>query len=240
MKTPKSFIPEKDLKKNIDRLLSEEYYLSKKYSVYNSLGIEKKIDKNEIFSFDGSLERLKKDNYERHLRPWEYFGFMADYLEGKLKEDLYDLASNMLKEEGEWLSMAMKRTGNNLTCYVDPKNILWDDNEQKYFTKGALEYEYKEEFDITGIPSWAWASLKQFPDDFIKFLYGRAFESLPKRMQENSQVYLPKKGALGPVGYCSVQKFSIISIGVYLYPFSYLYHDKASRGIITKPYKESS
>lgn len=242
MKLPKTFVPEKDLKKKVSQLLSKEYCFSKNYLVFNDIGIEPQINKT-LLTFDKSLERLKKEGYERHLRPWEYFNLVTGRLEGKLPENLDNLAKEMLNGEGEWLSLTMKRRGNKLSCYVDPKNLVWDEKKKEYFTCGNLEYNYKEEFDIRGVPPRQWICLKQFPDEFIKFMYGRRFEDLPKEMQEGdkkAQIYPPYfNDILYPVGfYKHSSKFSLVGIGVRIYNYGYVDHEKASRGVLKKPGNE--
>ncbi len=158
----------------------------------------------ELFSFDESLSRLKSAGFERHPRSQEVFGLIIDDLEGRLSGKLKDVCDDMLKSYGEWLSLAVERKGNVLVAYVDPKNLFWDKNNNKYVVQGRqVDCAGKETFDVTGKQSGAWIDLNLFEDKFIKFMHGRSFNQLPKIIQEGNkraQVWLLPEGSIRPVG----------------------------------------
>src|SRR3989339_2225151 len=83
-------------------------------------------------TFDASLQRLKQAGYSRHPRPAEAFGLIIAHLEKKLPKDLDDIAKDMLSSKGEWLSLAMKRKGDTLICYLDPENLVWNAGSSSY------------------------------------------------------------------------------------------------------------
>lgn len=209
MKIPKTFIPEKNLEENIRRLSLKKHPIV--YNNYKRLKIERGVKKDDLY-FDESLELLRKKGYERHLRPWEHFSLIIDYYEGKLEKGLARLAKNMLEGYGGWFSMAVKREGDSLICYVDPENLEWDNTNNKYVINGKLEYSDKKELDIRGIPSgiWGgipsgiWACLEEFDDDFVKYFYTRKFKDLPVEMKKGEiMIHLPSSyGILWPVS-CS-------------------------------------
>ncbi len=157
----------------------------------------------EVFSFDDSLERLRKAGYERHPRPWEMFELLLDFSEDKLERDsnLYKTANDINREYSEWLSIAMERRGNTLICYTDPENIKKDKTTShcRYFVDGELKFTDKHEFDITGIPSGEFIKLKDFSRGLIPYLYGRKFEDLPEKVQNGSIIFLPPDGVLIPI-----------------------------------------
>ncbi len=156
-----------------------------------------------LLTFDESLVRLKSAGFERHARPQEAFGLIVDGLEGKLVGSLKGVCDDMLVSFGEWLSFGVKRVGDVLVAYVDPKNLVWNKSSNKYIVLGGqVDCVSKETFSIKGKQSETWIDLKQFEDKFVKFIYGRSFNQLPEIIQvgdRRAQVYLPPDGIVRPV-----------------------------------------
>jgi hypothetical protein len=206
MKVPKIFIPEKGLENNVKTLLSGKQAISRKHNIdFDILEIEpgarnKYSNRWYYTSFDKSVKLLKKQGYKRHLYPWESFELIINHLEGKLDEKLGIIAKNILASEGEWFSMAVKREGEILTCYVDPENIRWGKYDKQYVVDGVLKYGHKEELAIKSVPSQMWVGLECFSDYFVSFFYNRNFKELPAKMQEKSKIYLPPDDLLWPIG----------------------------------------
>ncbi len=179
-----------------------------------------------LFSFDASLVRLKQAGFERHARPQEVFGLIVDGLEGKLAGGFKGVYDDMLLSYGEWLSLAVKREGDVLVAYVDPKNLVFDKGSNNYIVCGGqVDCVGKETFSIKGKQSETWIDLKQFEDKFVKFMYSRSFNQLPEIMREGNlraRVYLPSEGVVRPVarGFFNGR----FNVG------SYYYSNGASRG----------
>ena len=109
MKLPKTFVPEKDLENNTERLLSGEILkLERSLVLFDKLEIESE-SYQEHYHFCTSMKRLKEKGYYRHLRPWESFDIITKYLEKNLPPDLESFAKDMLSCQGEWFSMAVQR-----------------------------------------------------------------------------------------------------------------------------------
>lgn len=156
-----------------------------------------------LLTYDKSLERLRAAGYERHPQPAEVFSLLADNLEGKLDAQEKAIADDMLKNYGEWLSVAVERKGNVLVAYFDPVGLQWNERANKYGVKGTLLYSHRNEYDVTGKPSEQWIDLEQFSPEFVQDMYSRPFAKLPEKMQEGNQrvqVWLSSDGEMWPVG----------------------------------------
>jgi len=216
MKIPDIFVPKKDSETKIE-LLKEYNPKQMFYYEPNNIIIEPGV-KEKWVTFDKSLKRLKKLGYERHLRPWESFGLLIDYLENNLeKKELKDLGRDMLESSGEWLSMAVKTYNNKLVCYIDPENIKFEPENNVYLVGKDIRYSDKKEFDITGIPLEKWISIEDFDDDFAKFFYTRTFKDLPEDMRKTVaglEFILPTERYIHPIRRGSgINKFSIVIFG---------------------------
>lgn len=214
MKIPKIFVPEKNLENSIKQLLEYRRKESEEPCFLKDFVIEPMV-KKVWFSFDESLKCLREKGYERHLYPWESFELMSQCLEDEF-QDASRLGQILLDSCGEWLNIAVKRVGNKLICYVDPENIKLDDNNLIYVIdkeiSPKLEYATEREFDVSGIPSLEWISLKVFNDDFIKIFYNRNLKDLPPQMREGqhrARVYLPPDGILRPVSRGNLSQSSL-------------------------------
>ena len=155
----------------------------------------------QCFYFNDSLSDLKRRGFERHARPQEAFGLVIDGLEGKLTGNPKAIHDDMLASCSEWLSLAFERKGNVLICYLDPEGLAWDKDSKKYV--GSVRFSEKRDFDITGKPSQYWVDLKDFNEDFVRFLYGRSFNELPQEMKKGNktaQACLPPDGVVWPIG----------------------------------------
>jgi hypothetical protein len=123
---------------------------------------------------------------------------LADNLEGKLTGNLKAAADEMLDDSGEWMSMAMKRKGDILICFLHP--ILEYQNGSYHFY-GRDKYEFWRSFNIAGKSSEECIPISKFDDDFMKFIYGRSLKDLPKEMRKSRKItiLLPKEGIISPV-----------------------------------------
>ncbi|MBM3199806.1 hypothetical protein FJZ53_02625 [Candidatus Woesearchaeota archaeon] len=203
MKLPKTFIPENNLENNINRLMFEKIMVYEKHDIYlNRLKIEEGIrighsNKKLYTTFDQSLSILKKAGYERHLYPWEHFEIVIQHLEGKLDGQLYNLARDLRSSNGCWLNMAIKRSGDMLLCYDNPKNMEWRKYKKKYVN--CSTQKNTNVLSLNGVSSQEWVKLKSFDNEFVSFFCNRNFEELPQKMQEESAIYLPPEGVLWPI-----------------------------------------
>lgn len=179
-----------------------------------------------LFSYDESSEHLWQRGFERHLRPAEAFGLLADNLEGKLKDPALQIATDdMLKvspEYIEWLSCAVERKGDVLVVYLDPVGLQWNSKTGTYDIQETLKYNERREFSIAGKQLEGLVELREFSNDFITYFYGKAFDALPEEMKQEdkgAKVHLPPEGRIYPG--CRY-KFSIW--------FNYFFGFGASRG----------
>ena len=197
----------------------------------SQLVIEAKAERNlcerkVLYHFDESLEALKARGYERHLRPVEAFSLLKRNLEGTLSEEEQKIAKDMLVPWGEWLSLAWERKGNVLVAYLDPLGLVWD-KKKSFYAKQDFSYSEERQFDITGKDSNCFLDLKEFPEDFVTWHYGRRFVDSPEEMQEGERrayVRLPAAGVIRPVcrrGYNN--RYAITAV--------YDYPKKPSRGV---------
>jgi len=154
--------------------------------LYQNLAIEPTASRNDsekqLLTYDQSLARLRKAGYQRHLRPAEAFGLLADSLEGKLDEGLQSVARNMVRSlYGEWLSMAMERQGDILICYLDPQGLEW--NGSSYVKTTSFSSSETRQFSVAGKSSEPGIDLEEFDDDLVVALYGYSWKDLPQKMK---------------------------------------------------------
>ena len=173
-----------------------------------------KPDRNEGFTYDESLARLQAAGYERHPQPAELFSLIMAYLEGDFatNPDLHMLAEKILKRPGCWLSMAMRRSGDTIMCFVDPKNLRYDEDADKYvFGKGTsdkMKLGHIRTFSVIGMPSETEVELRVLNvlnPKLVKFLYSRDLDCFPAEMFENGlcvpKLTFPAEKNLWPVAY---------------------------------------
>jgi len=198
---------------------------------YSDLEIEPG-KKSEWKYFNDSLAELRERGYERHLMPWESFGLVIDYLEGKLDVSLNGLAEGMLSGFGEWFDFFTERKENKLFCYVpkerlEPEDVQLDSGNRVYVinrSKLVLDGEH----DIGGILSEKWVDLEKFPESFVTRVYTRKFSELPQEIREGveniskTQGYLAPEGRLWPAGRGSVNL---------RFDFDCYLDNRASRGV---------
>ncbi len=210
---------------------------------YNDLIFEKEVLRGEnsfkkLWQYDGSLERIKKNNYTRHPKAHEAFGLIIDGVEKRLSGDLEAVFNDMGKGSGEWLSLAFERKGNILLAYIEPRNLDYFANPPSgkkwsgYHKRDDFTFRYVLEFDVGNVGNY-WQELKAFDDKFVRFITGRSFEDLPEKLRkgpEKIRVSIPTGGDFWPVSiggtgeYKSSYKFNI---GCY-------YTKAASRGVREK------
>ncbi|MBM3199803.1 hypothetical protein FJZ53_02610 [Candidatus Woesearchaeota archaeon] len=207
MKLPDTFVPEKNLETDIDRLLSNKKKFYQPYSTsLDNLIVSDQLSVETIY-FDESLRKIQEAGFERHLLPWESFTIILGYIDGKIKNEFHAAAKDMASSFGctEWLSMAVKRDRDVLVCYANPKNLVWDDSSKIYKPDGILSFDpaLSTEISIKGVPSEEWVDLKRLSEDFVKYFYTRKFEELPDEINSNddyAQIFLPAEGGIWPVG----------------------------------------
>ena len=156
-----------------------------------------------LLSYDNSLKALQQRNFQRHLRPSEAFHILIESIENQ-QSPYKPLAQDMLSSYGEWVSLAIKRTGNQLTCYLDPENLIWNAPKEIYEVQGSLKHSGEHTFTIdNAIKSQTYVDLNQFPPDLQVFLYSKPFDQLPDMMKagnKRAQLYLPPENRIWPCG----------------------------------------
>ena len=191
-------------KEESSKIISQAFELN---TVYADVEFEVQAPRDRInkklYSFDKSLARLQKADFERHPRPLEAFTLITDGLEGKLSGVQKDICNDMLElgSYGEWLSLAFERNNDILTCYLDPEGLIWNSKSSEY-VKDDFKFAEKKEFNIAGKPYQQWIELETFSNDFVQYIYGHNFKDLPIEMREGNkraQVYLPPNCITKPV-----------------------------------------
>ncbi|MDP3990627.1 MAG: hypothetical protein Q8Q01_05495 [archaeon] len=203
-------------------------------SFYNGVTFEPKavrnsrnVDFKEVFTYNASLARLTDKGYERHPRPSEVFGFLIANLEKKLTAEQEIVAEDMEKEDyyGEWMSIAVKRSDDILTVYIDPEGLVWNDSKDRY--KKIFNFSDRRDFSISGIPLNEYVELNRFNDDLVEFLYTRPFAQLPPEIREGNERALillpPPNKKIWPVARGSISRFSFDGY--------YGINGRASRGV---------
>jgi hypothetical protein len=203
MKVPKTFVPEKGLEKNIERMLKskKKLNLDKPVTDITQLEIESNYSPYQ-FTFDGSLKRLKDNHYKRHLSPWEYFELLTRYYDGTLPEELQFSIEQMREDYGEWFSMAFEKRDDKLICYIDPENLTYDKAKGIYVINKKFRYNYRKEFKIKNIPSKKWVHVTKFSDEFIEYFYNRQLEDMPEYVtvtRNQFLIYLPPEDGVFPI-----------------------------------------
>ena len=154
----------------------------------------------KLFHYDQSLVRLRHDGFARHARSAEVFSLLCGGLEGKLTPKEKTIADDMLASYGEWISLALERTGNRLIAYVDPEGLVWEENQ--YVKSSQFRSAEQHEFDITGKNSKKLIDIDLFDAEVVQFLYGRSFDDLPAAMRKGdhqARLYLPYDNTIWPV-----------------------------------------
>lgn len=218
MKIPKTFIPEKGLEKNIEKMLKSKKKLNPNKQVFDIDNLE--IESNYSpcqFTFDGSLKRLRDKNYQRHLRPWEYFELLTRYYDGSLPEEIQFAIEQMREDYGEWFSMAFEKKDDKLVCYIDPENLKFDKTKGIYVINKKFRYSSSKEFKIKNISSKHWIPVTKFSDEFIEYFYNRPLEDMPEYItvaRNQFLIYLPPEDAIMPVSR-SYGRYSQFSMGCF-------------------------
>ncbi len=156
----------------------------------------------DTFSFNRSLERLRKAGYKRHPRPDEFFKLAMCYFEYCRELDAL-FKNTLINGKGEWLSMAMERQGTTIICYLDPENIKWDEDAGIYTVDGKkLKHNGKREFDYLATPDNSFIDVEFIRQDLVEFLYGRPYERFPAEIKNHfkPKILFPPEGEILPVG----------------------------------------
>lgn len=224
MKVPKTFVPEKGLEKNIERMLKAKKKLNLDMPVTDITQLEIEFSYSQyLFTFDGSLKRLKDDHYKRHLMPWEYFELLTRYYDGTLPEELHSSIEQMMDDYGEWFSMAFERKEDKLICYIDPENLTFDKAKGIYVVNKKFRCNYEKEFNIKNVPSKKWVHVTKFSDEFIEYFYNRQFiapmvlEDMPEYVtitRNQFLIYLPPEDGVFPISR-AYGKYSQFSMGCF-------------------------
>ncbi len=197
------------------------------------LAIEEKVlketnNEKKIYSYNESLERLRKYGYERHLRPNEAFKIIIDALEHP-ESNYKEIYKDMMSSFGEWLSLAIERDKDSLNCYSDPEFTL----DYKYLTRRKIKYNQKYTFDIKNIKTYEddgfslnpilerRVTLELLPQDLVCLLYTKKFDDLPEIIKKKGNILIPEGNIIAP----------LIRKGVSIYFASSVDIKNASRGV---------
>lgn len=178
--------------------------------VFRGISFEPKKT-TDVFYFDTSLKMLRSRGFERHARPQEVFNVLIERIENPDGANI-DLVTNLSYNVPEWMSLAVRKTGNILECALDPENLVWNEQNKTYEIQGENLQHYGriKSFDIAKsiIESYdielnKFVPLLYFKNDFVEFFYGRKFNELPLEVQKSGLIYLSSaiEGKWWPVGH---------------------------------------
>jgi len=232
LKLPQTFRTKKNLENKTEQLIEKPNIIKPIESLEIEPGIR---DVNSPrFYFGQSLKRLKESGYERHMRTWEYFGLLVEVLEGKLQGEPEMIAEELMNSTTIWTSLAVKREGDTLTCYIDPE--IERPRKDYIFKKNVKPYTEVREFYMPEISSGdLWYHLRQLTDEFVKYIFTRTEKNLPKEALGRSitmQVALPPEGVLWPAA-CAHNKGQHGFV-LDCYGGTYYYGERPSKGVRLK------
>ena len=153
------------------------------------------------FSYDKSLELLRRNGFERHPLPSEMFGIWNQRFFGTLPPRLDPLLDDMLSDGSEWTDLAMKvyrSDGWRVNFYQLPE--VQSHTDRRGYTRhrfAAPLGKAIESFHMGGYISARRGTvlleeLSQRNHNLIRFLYGRSYTLLPQQVQERGGLYIPK------------------------------------------------
>lgn len=148
-----------------------------------------------LFTYDRSLASLPGRGFRRHLRSAEAFTILIHAKRYRV------FARDMLSSFGEWLSLALLRQGEMLTCYLDPENIFWDDKKYMYAVEGQLKHAGERTCEIKGLYSKKWLYPWDLPDDVSEIIYSLPANRISKSMRfgsYRSRIFVPPDGIVWP------------------------------------------
>jgi len=152
-----------------------------------SLIIEEKVSQ-ELLSFYKSLERLRKEGFDRHLRPYEAF---ALHSEDKTRRALEIYSS-------EWVSGAIELKGDKLIYYEDLENLKESESGFYIVDGDELKYGRKKEFTFESCGAGRILDIDTLPKELVECIYGVPYEDLLDIISYNSKI-LVMEGALVPL-----------------------------------------
>ena len=151
-----------------------------------------------LMPYDESLRRLQAAGYDRHLRPTEAMGCIATSVEKA--RDLGDVCQDMRASYGEWLSVAFERQGAEITVYLDPSGLVWENGS---YRKGSqFLFAEKASFEVPTLSLMTY--LRELPDGLVRILYGATESALPASLRRSGDtptgVVFPYDGRIEPAG----------------------------------------
>jgi hypothetical protein len=180
--------------KQIEREIISSILSAPRKIVLSNLIIENPKN-NQWEHYQDSLVRLRQKGFNRHLRPLEFFEILLEHFRTGGLGTREDVAKNIMCEdfeEGEWLSLAFRRTGNMLEIALDPENIVWDG--KKYVTIGDLRVDRTF---VIGHSNSFYAPVREFKQDLINYLFGAEISELSKY---HARIFFPPEGEWWPIG----------------------------------------
>ena len=151
-----------------------------------------------LMPYDASLRRLQAAGYTRHLRPTEAMGCVGTNVEKA--RGLVDVCHDMRASYGEWLSVAFERQGAEITVYLDPSGLVWEDGS---YSKGSqFLFAEKASFSVPTISLMT--PLRELPEGLVRILYGAPESALTSSLRRSGDmptgVVFPGNGKIEPAG----------------------------------------
>ncbi len=175
----------------------------------------------KLYSFDESLQALRKRGYERHPRPAEVFDLICRGLEGRLQPEQQAIADDMWNNYGEWLSLVIRRRGDKLHCYFDPENIRL--TGASYVVQGDFKYDSKKVYVIQSLSGWVpIKEVNKVNPELVEILWSRPYAILPEEIRLKECLYLSHKDIIWPMS----------RGGNYSYYIGWCNYAEASRGVL--------
>lgn len=163
------------------------------------------------FSFEDSLNRLRKKGFSRHPSPSELLKLVKDGLEGKVGFlNRLALRSMLYPDSGmsHWVDMVFERAENEMIVrYGNIEGLVLG---QSRYEKDGFRYDHEARFDFTnyilGNPEWCKGNIsvrrKDLPPPLIELLYGKNFSELDnvsKQLLKKEHMSFPLEEGIYPL-----------------------------------------
>lgn len=196
---------------------------------FGPLGLEPRAeyqdgDKKVLYTFDQAQASVTS----RGLHLPTFREVMAHVIvpgiEGSLTDEQLLVFKDMFRSYGEWFDNAFHLKDGMLYVSTGIGGLRWDTQARQYDASNMTVGEQPREYAAHNIVS-GWNRLKrvaQVAPTLVVDLYGRSFDDLPARVQQDAGFYFPRKDVVCPVS----RGNGVISLDA-----STDYHIWAARGV---------
>lgn len=160
-----------------------------------NIAVEAEEDFQSPVRYDQNLERLTRHGYQRNLTPAEYFNLFFNSYEhcpthtaASYSDTPASYIGGLGKSE-EWLSLAVQKQGNILTCYLNPKGLVWNEEVQEYAPQ-QFTFSEKREFTLPSADERWLIITPQTNPELVKCLFGREYAAIPQTVLEKHESWI--------------------------------------------------